>query len=122
MENIKPQGASIRSKTAALGMSQGMVAPSATGVGFRQLYPYIGCHVSPMEASCREVWVTEISSQLQNDMASWLLAALILHQTWHVEPCMISSKKEHMKPYEGKHATSHKQRDTAPWGIALPTA
>ena len=78
--------------------------PAGAGVDV-QLYLSIGCHGSPMDASCREVWVTEISSRLQNDMASWLLATLILHQTWHVEPCMMSSKREHMKPYEGKHET-----------------
>ena len=33
-----------------------MVTPSPTGAGFRQQYPSIGCHGSPMEASCREVW------------------------------------------------------------------
>ena len=39
-------------------ISPGMVAHTPTGAGaICQLYPSIGCHGSPMEASCREVWV-----------------------------------------------------------------
>ena len=32
-----------------------------------QLYPSIGCHGSPMEASCREVWATESTSRLSKN-------------------------------------------------------
>ena len=40
-----------------LAMSQGMVAHSSTGAGVgAQRYLSIGCHGSPMDASCREVW------------------------------------------------------------------
>ena len=91
--------------------------PAGAGVDV-QLYLSIGCHGSPMVASCREVWVTEISSQLQNDMAYWLLATVILHLTWHVEPCMMSSKRENMKPREGKHETPkcfHLQQHYSAW-------
>ena len=41
------------------------ITPSQShGCWYPQVYPSIGCHGSPMEASCREVWATESTSRL----------------------------------------------------------
>ena len=65
---------------------QGMVTPSPTGAGFRQQYPSIGCHGSPMEASCREVWdETTINSTSLAAIAQSLTAETLSSVSMHAQ-------------------------------------
>ena len=68
-------------------MSQGMVAHSPTGAGVHgQLYPSIGCHGSPMEASCREVWdETTINSTSLAAIAQSLTAETLSSVSMHAQ-------------------------------------